>query len=205
VGEANYRQGDVIESSSAVPMRTETGELDGLMTRYQQAEAAGTTALIAAVSPALYRYFLRYCRDRDTAADLLQETWLRIHRVRHTYRAGEPVLPWLYAVARRVRVDGYRRKRRIESRERAVDSLPEAHAACAPAERSLPDFDRLLAELPEGQREVVTMLKVSGMSLEEVARATRSSVGSVKQKAHRAYEKLRQLLDTRDIRESSAK
>jgi RNA polymerase sigma-70 factor (ECF subfamily) len=35
------------------------------------------------------------------------------------------------------------------------------------------------------------MLKVSGMSLEEVARATRSSVGSVKQKAHRAYDKLR--------------
>jgi hypothetical protein len=37
------------------------------------------------------------------------------------------------------------------------------------------------------------MLKVSGMSLEEVARATRSTVGAVKQKAHRAYEKLRAL------------
>ena len=42
--------------------------------------------------------------------------------------------------------------------------------------------------------EVITMLKISGMSLEEVARATSSSVGSVKQKAHRAYEKLRGLL-----------
>jgi len=48
--------------------------------------------------------------------------------------------------------------------------------------------------LPESQREVVAMLKISGMSLEEVARATSSSVGSVKQKAHRAYEKLRELL-----------
>ena len=38
------------------------------------------------------------------------------------------------------------------------------------------------------------MLKVSGMSLEEVARATASSVGSVKLKAHRAYEKLRSVL-----------
>ena len=35
------------------------------------------------------------------------------------------------------------------------------------------------------------MLKVSGMSLEEVARATSSTVGAIKQKAHRAYEKLR--------------
>ena len=38
---------------------------------------------------------------------------------------------------------------------------------------------------------MIAMLKVSGLSLEEVARATRSSVGSVKQKAHRAYDKLR--------------
>jgi RNA polymerase sigma-70 factor (ECF subfamily) len=39
------------------------------------------------------------------------------------------------------------------------------------------------------------MLKISGLSLEEVARATGSSVGSVKQKAHRAYQKLRELLN----------
>ena len=37
------------------------------------------------------------------------------------------------------------------------------------------------------------MLKVSGMSLEEVARATGGTVGAVKQKAHRAYVKLREL------------
>ena len=41
---------------------------------------------------------------------------------------------------------------------------------------------------------MIEMLKVAGMSLEEVARATSSSVGSVKQKAHRAYEKLRERL-----------
>jgi RNA polymerase sigma-70 factor (ECF subfamily) len=54
----------------------------------------------------------------------------------------------------------------------------------------------LLAPLPESQREVILMLKVAGMSLEEVARATSSTVGSVKQKAHRAYERLRERLTT---------
>jgi RNA polymerase sigma-70 factor, ECF subfamily len=63
----------------------------------------------------------------------------------------------------------------------------------APPDRSAqtPDLEALLADLPPSQREVIAMLKVSGMSLEEVARATSSSVGSVKQKAHRAYDKLR--------------
>jgi len=58
----------------------------------------------------------------------------------------------------------------------------------------MPDFDTLIAVLPPSQREVVSMLKVSEMSLAEVARATSSSVGSVKLKAHRAYQKLRAVL-----------
>jgi DNA-directed RNA polymerase specialized sigma24 family protein len=73
-----------------------------------------------------------------------------------------------------------------------MPTLPEraATAKTVPAA----DFEELIAVLPASQREVVSMLKVSGMSLEEVARATASSVGSVKLKAHRAYEKLRQVL-----------
>ncbi len=56
------------------------------------------------------------------------------------------------------------------------------------------DLMTMLGQLPESQREVILMLKVSGMSLEEVARATSSSVGAIKQRAHRAYSKLRELL-----------
>jgi RNA polymerase sigma-70 factor, ECF subfamily len=115
--------------------------------------------------------------------------------VRHTYRPGEPVLPWIYAIARRARVDGYRRSRRITLHETTMQVLPER-----PAQRetrsALPAFETLVASLPDAQREVVTMLKVGGLSLEEVARATSSTVGAVKQKAHRAYERLRKLLHT---------
>jgi RNA polymerase sigma-70 factor (ECF subfamily) len=129
--------------------------------------------------------------SRRYADDLLQETWLRIHQVRHTYRPGDAVLPWLYAIARHIRVDQYRKARRVEDREQQVERLPDVVAV----ERDRgPDIEAMLASLPESQREVIAMLKISGMSLEEVARATASSVGSVKQKAHRAYEKLRELL-----------
>ena len=49
--------------------------------------------------------------------------------------------------------------------------------------------------LPDSQREVLTMLKVLGMTVDEVARATSSTGGAVKQRAHRAYEKLRAVLE----------
>jgi RNA polymerase sigma-70 factor (ECF subfamily) len=63
---------------------------------------------------------------------------------------------------------------------------------------TLPDttrFTRLLETLPDSQREVILMLKVSDMSLEEVARATSSTVGAIKQKAHRAYAQLREIIE----------
>src|ERR1700681_1321299 len=173
--------------------RPSFADLDRWMERYQQADPDAPGALVDALSPALLRFFKSQVASREQADDLLQETWLRIHRVRHTYRPGEPVLPWIYAIARRVRVDGYRRTRRIPLHEIAMDVLPERPVQ-AEARNSGPAFDTLVAALPEAQREVVTMLKVGGLTLEEVARATSSTVGAVKQRAHRAYERLRMLL-----------
>jgi len=60
---------------------------------------------------------------------------------------------------------------------------------------TLSAFESLVANLPETQREVIAMLQVGGLSLEEVARAKSSTVGAVKQKAHRAYRRLRGLLE----------
>jgi RNA polymerase sigma-70 factor (ECF subfamily) len=168
-------------------------DLEMLMARYQQGDFAAAGALIHRLSPQLHRFFVVQFASRVDADDLLQETWLRIHEVRHTYRAGEPVLPWLYAIARHIRVDHYRKARRTAAREERPEKMPEA-AALRVETGGTPDLEALLAALPESQREVVEMLKVEGMSLEEVARATSSSVGSVKQKAHRAYEKLRERL-----------
>jgi RNA polymerase sigma-70 factor, ECF subfamily len=170
-------------------------DLDGWMERYQQADPDAPCALITALSPALLRFFRSQAASREQADDLLQDTWLRIHRVRHTYRPGEPVLPWIYAIARRVRVDGYRRSHRITLHEITTHVLPEPPAQSEPR-NTLPTFEALVACLPDAQREVITMLKVGGLSLEEVARATSSTVGAVKQKAHRAYDRLRKLLHT---------
>jgi RNA polymerase sigma-70 factor (ECF subfamily) len=168
-------------------------DLEQLMIRYQNGNAAAAKELIDVLSVQLCLFFSSQMGNRAEAVDMVQDTWLRLHRVRHTYRPGEPVLPWVYAIARRVRVDNFRRRRRIANREIIVDSLPEAPAANPPTD--LPPFADLIAPLPESQREVLTLLKVNGLSIEDVARATSSTVGSVKQKVHRAYDRLRKLLD----------
>src|SRR5271170_5928036 len=152
--ESLARERNFMDRSSEVEMEVPREEsepsitvLEQLMVRYQQADAGAATALIEQLSPQLYRFFAAQLGNPADAGDMLQDAWLRIHRVRHTYLPGEPLLPWVYAIARCVRVDNYRKRQRIGSRESAVDVLPE-HSVVKNGKNNLPAFEELVASLP---------------------------------------------------------
>jgi len=174
--------------------------LPALMIRYQAADEAAVAELVRSLSPRLLRFFIAWGVGRHEADDLLQDCWLRIHRSRHTYRANEPVMPWIFAIARHTRLDGHRQRQRRDRREVLVADPPEVIAESpvetpSPAER----LRQMFTMLPDSQREVLLMLKLQGMSLEDVAKATSSTVGAVKQRAHRAYTTLRKALQREEI------
>src|SRR6201988_4545644 len=106
------------------------------MLGYQRGDQAATTVLIRQVSPLLLRFFASQDNSSPQAEDLLQDPCWQIQKPRHTHRPGEPVLPWIYAIARHVRVDGYRRSHRIRLREQLMSSLPEPSAAVTPTRAS---------------------------------------------------------------------
>ena len=173
--------------------RIDDVELRTLMTKYQSADPEALDELVRRVSRPLFRYFNSSRFGRNDAEDMMQDCWMRIHRSRHTYRASEAVMPWIYSIARHTRLDAYRKRSRLAAREVLVASVPDNLRQEAPEARQ-DDFEHLVSTLPDSQREVLFMLKVSGMSLEEIARATASTVGAVKQKARRAYSTLRRAL-----------
>jgi RNA polymerase sigma-70 factor, ECF subfamily len=160
--------------------------LEVWMQRYQSGEGEALEALVREVSPRL-RTIFRGSASADEVEELVQETWFQVHRSRHTWRPGELLLPWIYSIARHVRTRSYHKRTRraeVELDERLFVPAPELSFG----------MEQLLSELPESQREVLILMKVEGRSLEEVAAATGTTVGSVKQKVHRAYEKLRKVL-----------
>jgi RNA polymerase sigma-70 factor (ECF subfamily) len=166
--------------------------LQSLMRRYQNGDREAASEIVNALSPKMFQFFMAQARSRSDAEDLLQDFWLRVHNAKATYRPSEPFLPWAYTIAHRVRIDNYRRSRRKTQHEFADENaIASASAAVSKQPESVGE---ILSTLPESQREVLLLMKVSGLTLEEVARSTGSSVGAVKQKAHRAYEKLRKLL-----------
>ena len=166
------------------------------MTQYQRADSAAFDELVRRISPALLRYFKAFYWNRDHAEDLLQDCWIKIHTSRHTYRPAEPVMPWVYGIARHTNLDAYRKRRRRQSREVLVAHVPDPPPlAMSEISSASQDLDQAIGSLPESQREVIFLLKVAGMTVEEVAKATSSTVGAVKQKSHRAYTTLRKLLN----------
>ncbi len=183
---------DEIPHGVAIGVRQEEDHLRDLMVRYQQADQAAVEELVRRLSPLLLRFFASPENNRADAEDLLQDCWIRIHRARHTYRSAEPLLPWIFAIARHARLDSRRRQCRRAAREVLVAETPERMEENSGRGTAVLE---LLDLLPESQRDVIVMLKVLGLSLEDVARATSSTVGSVKQKAHRTYVRLKQLLE----------
>ena len=182
-------------ASAKAEERPDAARLRELMTGYQNADRDAASALVESVSPMLLWFLAGPLQTRSFAEDMLQDCWLRIHKARHTYRPGSPVLPWVFAIARHTRIDAYRRRKRIDAKELAFDEPVEPRQSFGRGPDAA-DYDiwRLLEQLPESQQVVIRMLKVSVMTLQEVANATGTTVGAVKQKAHRAYEKLRALL-----------
>jgi RNA polymerase sigma-70 factor, ECF subfamily len=174
-----------------------------LMLRYCDGDARAFRELYALVAPRLLGYLAKMARDRAVADDLLQQTFLKLHRARSAYVRGADPVPWLYSIAHRTFLDEARRQKRAVVRT-ADDEVPEVPAAITGEsferrdEPADPELARAaldaLARLPDQQREAVVLTKLDGKSVAEAAAIAGTTVGAMKVRAHRGYEALRKLL-----------
>src|SRR5687767_896142 len=87
-------------------------EARDLMQRYCDGDASAFRELYALVAPRLLGYLLRMARERALADDLLQQTFLKVHRARAGYVRGADPLPWIYSIAHRTFLDEARKHQR---------------------------------------------------------------------------------------------
>jgi RNA polymerase sigma-70 factor (ECF subfamily) len=185
-------------------MDMEVDALPALMARYAQGDDAAFQHLYARLAPRLHRFCRRLAGRRGDPDDLLQETFLRMHRARHTYMVGANVLHWAFAIARSACLDRLRYWRRrpedpggpndvAEDDWRQCDAShdPEARAAA----QDLLDVVTLeLDRMSEKNRTAYVLLRHEGLKVSEAALVLGTTVDVVKQRAHRAYEQLRSAL-----------
>src|SRR5262249_54214039 len=174
-------------------------EEDGWMAAYAQGDRRAFERLFARLAPKIHAFFLRSFADRATADDLLQVTFLKLHRARLDYQPGRPVRAWLFTIAARVRLDEWRRRGRLaedggEEELAKVDEMRAQEANTLPNENRQEVIESVraaLERLPETQRIVVHLHRYEGMTFAEIAKLLGTTEGAVKLRAFRAYETLR--------------
>jgi RNA polymerase sigma-70 factor (ECF subfamily) len=177
-----------------VDRQIEDERLTGLMIGYQNGSMDDFEGLYAALKQPLLRYLWTYVRNTTIAEDLLQETFLQIHRARQTYTPPRPVRPWIYAITRHVALM-YLRSSRRRKEVLADDQLPESPVP--PEMEKLADhatLHRYLAELPRQAQEVLMLHHLLGLSFQEVGQILGIATGTAKVRSHRALKNLRQQL-----------
>jgi RNA polymerase sigma-70 factor, ECF subfamily len=138
---------------------------------------------------------LRRLGDRGRAEDAVQETFASIWRSAKSYRSDRgPGAPWLYAVARNAIVDGARRRTDVPAQVPDVASGasgPDDHAEQGWVSWRV---HRALEELPEREREVISLAYWSGLSQSEIASFLGLPLGTVKTRTRAALQRLAEML-----------
>lgn len=195
------------ESLSALTGRKDvgavnTGEPDDagtlwgkLMAAAQDGDAHSYTRLLTELTPVLRRIVRRRWTGSD-GEDIVQEVLISLHGVRHTYDPERPFLPWLIAIVQYRVADAARKAARRgvhEQPEWSFDrGLPDAAAEQPPEAPGDPQtLRRALADLPDGQRHAVQLLKLEELSLKEASARTGMTVGALKVAVHRGLKALR--------------
>src|SRR3954470_5334180 len=176
-----------------MPMVTSDGDL---IQRAADGDRGAFEQLYERYSRPVFGLALRRLGDRGRAEDALQETFASIWRAAGSYKPERgPGAPWLYAVARNAIVD----------RARARTDLPaeipdEPTEEAGPADRTEQNWvawrmHRALEELPEREREVISLAYWSGLSQSEVAEFLHIPLGTVKTRTRAALMRLSEVLE----------
>jgi RNA polymerase sigma-70 factor, ECF subfamily len=173
-----------------------------LMRSAQAGDRVAYERLLREISPLVRGLVRRHCSNRADIEEMVQDTLLTLHRVRHTYDPNRPFCPWLAAIAWRRSIDALRRRLRLAKYETPEQGLYETFsdgAANSDLEgvRSAEEVEDLLRLLPPRQRQALESLKLKEMTLIEASAASGQSVAALKVNTHRALKTLRALIGPR--------
>jgi len=154
----------------------------------------------------LVNFLFRFTGDKKACEDLIQETFLRVYRNRHSYKRIAKFSTWLYTIAGNLAKTEYRKRSR-----RRMDSIQSFNRDGEEFEMPLPDetfspdrhtessmqdhFIQMgLLAMPDHFREVVILRDIQQLSYEEIAIITGLPMGTVKSRINRGRNKLQDLL-----------
>ena len=171
--------------------------LGGLMAQYQAGSVEAFDRLHDALASDLKAYLTKLSRDSSLADDLVQETFLQMHRSRVAHSPGEPVRPWLFAIAKRVFLMDRRSAARRGRRERLSSAAHESTSTAATEAERLHAHQQIhlaFRHVSSDARRAFVLHHLWGLSFREVGAKLGINPAIAKVRSSRAANFMRALL-----------
>jgi RNA polymerase sigma-70 factor (ECF subfamily) len=178
------------------------------MSRYARGDETAFDVVYETVAPRLERYLGRRVPARPAVEDIVQQTFLQIHAARATFISGAAVMPWAYAIARRLMIDAGRVSRREQPAGFEDDLSPLVPAGVISYGGSSPSSEQAMQaeethahlaaayeRLSAPQREAFDLVKIEGLPYAQAAAVLGTTIMGVKLRAHRVNLALRRAIE----------
>lgn len=182
-------------------------DINAAMDRYADGDDAAFAVLYDMLAPRLFAFAFRQLRDAAATEDVVQQAMLQMHCARDRFISGADVIPWAFAITRRILVDRFRRNRH---RERLVPDAASGEDDEPESSDGRPDdilyskqlarqMEQALMALPEAQRVAFQLMRLEGLSATDAALVLDTTPNAVKLRAHRTEEVLRAAIRERSL------
>lgn len=176
-----------------------------LIKRYLEGSEAALNILISKNQERIFGYILSKIQDEDLANDVFQDTFVKIIKTLRAGRYNEEgkFISWAMRIAHNLVIDHFRRQKRMPTIApndrydifKLIKDQKLNVEDCLIKEQIERDLHRLIAELPEDQREVLKLRHFSGLSFKEIADQTDVSINTALGRMRYALINLRKLMD----------
>jgi len=184
------------------------------MLAFQGGEVRAFEELVQRHKHGVFNFIYRFLGNRETAEEVFQESFIKIHQAADRYIPNGKFSTWLYTIVRNLCVDTFRRKKireavslddRKDDDDRSLgDSIAsnQVPADILSSAREIEGaLEMALVKLNEDQKEVFLLREREGLKFEEIAEITGVSVNTVKSRMRYALESLKRALRQSKYRE----
>ena len=179
-----------------------------LIERFQHGDNTAMDKLIQRHQARAYQYAFRLTRDRDIAADVVADAFVRVYRAAHTFKGQSAFTTWLYRILTNCFLDMRKKassrptvslEATLQTEDGSLERQFEAEARSPHEESERAERERSIGAaveaLPEYQRAMIVMFHVEMLSYEEIAETLDLPIGTVKSRLNRARLGLRNMLE----------